>query len=496
MIEFDEICRLITERNGGEVLPHDSRDWLETLFQKASIGIVQGDVIGRFLRVNARFAEIVGRPVESLIGQFMQNFTHPADLHKNVQQRKKMIKTGKPFEIGKRYLRPDGTVIWVKNHVSLVCDQAGRPQYTLAFVHDITEQKLIEESLRESEDHYRHAVELNPQIFWTTDSDGNLLEINSRGLALLGLSYEDAKGGGWAKAMHPDDAIRAKNARAYSLRGSEPFDVEYRLRCYDGNYRWVRSRANPRRGTRGEVIRWYGASEDIHDRKVAEEKLRESEEFVRSILESIPDRVKVLNLQGQVLFMNKPGLSLLEIDDGETINGKHWELLWPAEERAKLRVALEGARTGRNERFVAFSPTSTGEPKWWDVSISAIRGSDGQPVRLLVISRDITASKLAREEIEASTSRLSRMLESTTDNVILLDRECRITYMNRHVRNLFGIQHDYRGASLPDAFQAVTGTVFERQFRHAVKRQIAVTFEAFWSPLKSWLAALCGRPRK
>jgi diguanylate cyclase (GGDEF)-like protein/PAS domain S-box-containing protein len=135
------------------------------------------------------------------------------------------------------------------------------------------ERQRSEAALRESEEHYRHSVELNPQIPWTADEEGNILSTSSRWNQLMGVSPAETAGTGWGKAVHPDDLpfVRHKWIEAVRTRG--PLDVECRARLADGSYRWFRSRAIPRFAEDGTVLRWYGTVEDIHDRKLAEEQL-------------------------------------------------------------------------------------------------------------------------------------------------------------------------------------------------------------------------------
>jgi PAS domain S-box-containing protein len=128
-----------------------------------------------------------------------------------------------------------------------------------------------ETSLRESEDHYRHAVELNPQVAWTSLPNGVLNRVASRWEEWTGTN---GLAGGWREGMHPDDHERTLSEWARCLATGEPYDVEHRIRRRDGGYRWARSRAYPRRDEAGNVILWYGTTEDIDERKVAEEHQR------------------------------------------------------------------------------------------------------------------------------------------------------------------------------------------------------------------------------
>lgn len=133
------------------------------------------------------------------------------------------------------------------------------------------ERAESEQRLRESEDHYRHTVELNPQVTWTALPDGQLNRVAKRWEDWTGTP---GTGDSWAGGIHPDDLERTFAVWANCVATGEPYDIEHRIKMLDGSYRWVRSRAFPRYGDDGSICLWYGSTEDIHERKVAEEHQR------------------------------------------------------------------------------------------------------------------------------------------------------------------------------------------------------------------------------
>ncbi len=136
------------------------------------------------------------------------------------------------------------------------------------------ERQRNDAALRESEEHHRHSVELNPQIPWTADAQGNILDVSSRWQDRTGLALEEALGAGWLKVLHPDDVARTRDRWIHSLEAGSAYDSDHRLRTAGGAYRWHRARAAARRNADGVIVRWYGTLEDIHDQKLTEETLR------------------------------------------------------------------------------------------------------------------------------------------------------------------------------------------------------------------------------
>jgi PAS domain S-box-containing protein len=153
---------------------------------------------------------------------------------------------------------------WTRAEAAIVRDVAERTGAEVA-------RAQAEQSLRDSEDHYRHTVELNPLVTWTALPDGRVNRIANCWRDWTGT---DGLAGGWREAMHPDDVENTLAQWARSLETGEPYDVEHRIRHLEHGYRWARTRAFPRRDSDGNILLWYATTEDIHEAKSAEERQR------------------------------------------------------------------------------------------------------------------------------------------------------------------------------------------------------------------------------
>ena len=125
--------------------------------------------------------------------------------------------------------------------------------------------------------------------------------------------------------------------------------------------------------------------------------LQRSETFNRSILDNSGDCIQVLEPDGRMVLVNRPGLALMEIDDVNALVGQPWTSLWNAD-ASLARQAIDDATARGEGRFHAFRPTVKGTPKWWDVIVTPIRDEDGEVRKLVTVSRDITEQKHAEQE--------------------------------------------------------------------------------------------------
>jgi PAS domain S-box-containing protein len=141
---FCYVAEDVTARKRAESALRASEERFAAIFRQAAAGLVQTDLDGRIVLANDRYCAILGRSREALLGLRVQDLTHPEDLPRNLALLCRTIETGEPFVIEKRYLRPDGTVVWVNNSISTVRDADGRPQGLLAVTLDVTARKRAE----------------------------------------------------------------------------------------------------------------------------------------------------------------------------------------------------------------------------------------------------------------------------------------------------------------------------------------------------------------
>ena len=201
----------------------------------------------------------------------------------------------------------------------------------------------------------------------------------------------------WGRLVHPDDIARVtERARAHINDETPAYEAEYRMLHRDGSVRWFLARGTVVRGPGGTAVSMAGTSTHVTDRKRGEEALRQAEEMNRRIVEGTGDCVKILDLDGALLYINPEGLRGLELTDASDLMNRPLAGFFYGDTRRAAEDAVDLARRGGRGRFQYLMRTVSGVPKWWDAVVTPITDMDGTVVQLLVVSRDVTDRR--REE--------------------------------------------------------------------------------------------------
>jgi PAS domain S-box-containing protein len=264
---------------------------LAALIHQSLAGIAETDLTGRFTLVNDRYCQITGYARDELLaGVRMQDITHPDDLPRNVALFQRLVADGTPFTIEKRYVRKDGSFVWVGNCISATRDGGSPPRSVVAVVVDITERKQGEAALRENEERLRLGMELAGFALAEIDYAASVIHLSAEAARLYGLG-DHAMTVPRARVhttVHPEDRddLRRRIARSEDPDAEPSPATDYRVVWPSGEVRWLSVRnqiefdrsgpvSRPRRGmlavldvterTRAEAERMAFADAAAHD---------------------------------------------------------------------------------------------------------------------------------------------------------------------------------------------------------------------------------------
>ena len=307
-----------------------------------------------------------------------------------------------------------------------------------AFLQEITnrDRRQSEECLRESEQRYRDLVENINDVIYATDEKGVMTYISPAVESALGYRPSEMIGQSYAEFIHDEDLPRIMEQFQRAILGHVEL-IEYRVLTKSGEIRWILS-SSRRVLVGGSVTGLRGVLTDISERKKVEEALRQSEAFNTGIIKSSYDCIKVLDLEGRLEFMSQGGQKLLEIDDITPYLNKSWVDFWKGADQVAALHAISKAKNGYRASFQGFCPTVSGRPKWWDVVITPIEGTDGSVERLLSISRDITDRKRAEKAQRESEERFQQIAANAEEWIWEVDAQGLYTYSSPLLEKVLG----------------------------------------------------------
>ena len=287
--QFD--CIVIERPSPMESALRESEKRFRATFEQAAVGVAHSSLDGRLLLMNEKLCDILGYTPEEILTKTYQEVTHPEDLEAELEYARRLLAGEiESCSYEKRYVRKNGTPIWVNLTASVVRDEeTGEPSYFVAIIEDISARKAAEEALRESEEFNRRIVESSNDCIKILDPEGRLLYISERGQELLGI--EDAgpyvnsswielwPGEGQLSARAAIEQAKASGFAVFQAYGPTP----------QGKAKWWETVITPISDGQGRVARLLAISRDITESKHAEESLKSALEEVRLLRDRLQE---------------------------------------------------------------------------------------------------------------------------------------------------------------------------------------------------------------
>ena len=379
----------------AQSMPFDSN--IETILNAIPQPIFIKDEQFRFRYVNEAACAFLGGARRDLIGCTDYDILSAFEA-KHIRESDKRVLTGEEVALEEEMALPDGTVRTVVTHkrrAELTTGPAGNVVVTTIL--DVTAQRRAEADLQASQEHHRALIELHPQVPWTADPSGEVLEMGPR-WKVTGFDPADALGTRWAQAMHPDDLANVQRQWSNALKTGQPLDMEFRLMSAEGGFCWFRCRAAARRSKDGTILRWYGTVENIDDRRKALEALKESEVRFRAIADDAPIMIWATNETGEDDYHSRLWLETTG-QTAEQAAGKGWLRAIHPDDRKRVEAGFTRAFSLRTSIRTEYRLLRAQGGSAWVIDIGQPRfAEDGKFLGFVGIALDITERRNAEQE--------------------------------------------------------------------------------------------------
>ncbi len=466
----------ITERKRAEEGLHKAESYYRTIFQEAGVGMAQVDSrTGQFFKVNRKYCEMVGRTEDEMLATTFMSITHPDDIAKNLGYLERM-RSGElsTYSMEKRYVRKDGSIVWVILNVASLWQAGEMPSQHIAAVQDITTRKQTEIAQRESEERLLLALESASMGTWDWDSETDSLLWNDRQFELFDIRPENFHGTG-AEALarvHSEDRSRIAAAVRRAVEEDMVFREEFRVVHADGSVHWLFGSGRPVRDEHGRCKHVVGVNLDITERQRAQEGMQSLTEILEArvrertaalasanerwdwVVRATNDGVWDWDLVHDTAYFSPRWKEMHGFPESDrTESTKEWLARIHPEDRPRVLEALGRCHAGKGPQFHEEYRVQKKDGIYlWVLDRGiAVFNDEGRAVRMIGAETDITW----RRETEETLRRSEHEFRTLADNVPALfsyiDRDRRYRFVNKRYEELFGrSDQELRGMLMQD----------------------------------------------
>jgi PAS domain S-box-containing protein len=416
--------------------------------------IIVTDPSGTHLYANKALLDYTGLTLEDVSApEFRSRVMHPEDLESLRNEIPAAFSRGLPFEFEMRVVGKDGRYHWFLIHHKPFRDDQGRLLRWYSTGTDIEALKQAEEKLQKalaasekSEAQLQKILDTIPTLVWCALPDGFTEFANQSWLDYTGFSVEEMRGFGWTSAIHSEDQAEVvEKFRAFAASGQRG-EFEFRLRRHDGEYRWFLCRFAPLRDEASNIVRWYGTNTDIEALKQTEEKLRQGEQKLRLVSDSIANVVFTLDASARIVYANQTALDYFGVTPEEILTPGFRYTVIPPEDVERTKDQREaGFASGLpfelEHRFLRHD----GQYRWFLLRYSPFHDEQGRLLNWYLTATDIEDLKQADQKLRKSEDELRRITDLIQAHVLIADTSGRPLYANKTLL-------DFAGVGLEDVF--------------------------------------------
>ncbi len=444
-------CRDITDSKESELTLKKSeqnvRNIIDNLF--AFVGVLSPD--GTLLEANRTALEAASLKPEDVIGKKFADtywWSYSEEIQDNLNETIKKAAKGEKFRYDVNVRVGDNRFIPIDFMLAPLFDEDGNLTHLIPSGFDLTPRIEAEDALRQSENFANSILDSLSSHVAVVDKLGNITVVNAAWNNFAEDNSDATQilangiGQNYLKicqtAARTDKEVHEVYENLKAILEGEKDSFYHEYPCHSPNEkRWFMLQITSMKGEEGGAVISHI---NISDRKQSEIRLKNSEEFNRSIFENSPDCVKVLELDGRLHSMNSNGLCLMEIEDFSKVSDKQWIEFWKGDDNEMAYQAVRSAAQGETASFEGYCRTFNGNGKWWDVSVAPIFGANGKPVRLIATSRDISERREFEAELHRSKDLMEFVLDVAQVGIWSLDVKSKATTRSLRHDQIFGYE--------------------------------------------------------
>ena len=463
-IGFGGVGRDVTEKLKAEQKLRESEEKYRTILQNMEDCYVEANLQGNYEFFNDALCRLLGYSREELMNISYKEIDSPETQQRIRQEYSEVYRTGqtKHFIPG-TYKTKDGRIRHAEMTVSLRRSPAGEPIGFATITRDITEQLEAQEKLRQSEEKYRNILESIEESYHETDLEGNYIFVNDALCRILGYSREELLNINYKQIDMPEyhEKILTEAAAIYRTGNAKTF-FAHPVKCKDGSTKFLESTVSLRRSSAGEPMGLAIVSRDITEKLQAEQKLKESEEKYRGLLEDMEETYVEMDLKGNYTFFNDALCRVLGYSRGELQNMNYKQINPPEDNKINFEAFNEVYRTGKpNYHFVNRVKCKDGSIRYREHSIALRRSPEAEPIGFRLVSRDVTEKLQAERKLKESEGKYRNILESMEESYLETDLRGHYVFFNDALCRVLGYSREelqnlnYKRINLPEDYQRV-----------------------------------------
>ncbi len=390
----------VTINRMAQMALRESEQRLTLATEAANAGIWDWKINTNEVYFSRQWKQQLGYREEELQNEFStwENLLHPDDRDAMLQKVSDFLDNPRGAFIAEfRLKHKDGSYRWIHNHASGIKDKKGNLIRMFGAHTDITEKVETLQKLEKNEKRFRTLVQATAQIVWLTTPDGLVESYLESWGKFTGQKVDEMTGSGWLEAIHPDDREQTRKAWFKAVREKTLYQIEHRIRRHDGLYRHFYVRGVPLLDNQGNITEWIGTHTDITERKNFEQALSASEEQHRRIFESVTDAIFICDTNGNIVETNPAATRIYGYSNDEFLRLSPVELVHP-DYRRSFGEMINTVKRG--DAFYGETVDITKAGRHINSQVIGTTLLFNGRKHIMVIIRDITEEKKAREEID------------------------------------------------------------------------------------------------